>query len=152
MTISKDTTLAVVFIEDVIFDTFQFRFSPCLIEVFILQRDVAIGVFAIFICIVIIIMLVVITEEVGAFRQLDFLHFLVRDGDVLVFIVFIVFLAFLFALIVAHQDNGVAAEAYGGSVREAIKLIKMRLAIRKCLIHIIFLGVFQHGGVVGHHR
>ena len=140
MTIAEDTTLAVVFIENVISQTFQFRASSCMIEVFILQRDEAIGVFAIFICIVIIIMLVVITKEVGALRQLDFLHFLMRDGDVLA------------VLIVTHQDNGVAAEAYGGSVREAIKLIKMLLGIRKCLIHIKFLGIFQHGVVVGHHR
>ena len=140
MTIAKDTTLAVVFIEDVIFDTFQFRSLFCLIEVFILQRDEAIGVYALLICFGIIIMLIVITKEVGALRQVDFLHFLMRDGDVLA------------VLIVAHQDNGVAAEACGGSAREAIKLIKMLFRIRKCLIHIKFLGIFQHGGVVGHHR
>ena len=85
-------------------------------------------------------MLVVITKEVGALWQVDFLHFLMRDGDVLA------------VLIVTHQDNGVAAEACGGSAREAIKLIKMLLGIRKCLIHIKFLGIFQHGVVVGHHR
>ena len=140
MTIAEDTTLAVVFIEDVIFQTFQFRASSCMIEVFILQRDEAIGVYALLVCIVVIIMLVVITKEVGALWQVDFLHFLMRDGDVLA------------VLIVTHQDNGVAAEACGGSAREAIKLIKMLLGIRKCLIHIKFLGIFQHGVVVGHHR
>ena len=102
VTVTEDTTLAVVFIEFIIHDAFQIWNFVALI---ILHRfiDEAIGVFVLAL---IIVISVIIAIEVGAVRKIDFLHVLLGDGDMLT------------ALAVAYQNQGVSSKAGCGSTRK----------------------------------
>ncbi len=117
VTVAEDTTFAIVFVDGIISCFLSFWLCFALVEVFVLLRDVTIGIGIL----VIIIMLVVITEEVGALRQFHLIHFLMGDGDVV--------LGLTICGIVAYQDSGVTTIAIDIS-------------------QVILVGIFQHGGVV----
>ena len=102
MAVAEDAAFAVVFIEDIFSDALQScrRRGAAVVEVFVLQGYVAIGVHIVGHRLLVVVMLVVIPIEVGAIRQCHRSHVLTRDGDMFAF------------LTVANEHHRVAAEAH----------------------------------------
>ena len=141
VTVAEDASLAVILVEDVLTDAVKTA-GGCrsgFIEILVLQRYVAIRIDVLGKSLVVVVMLIVIAIEVCAFGHLHRLHLLTRDGDVLV------------ALIVADEDERVAAEAGSSAVRQTLQLLQLVFG-SEGFVSVIHVRELQHRGVVGKDR
>ena len=76
--VSEDASLAVILVEDVLTDAVKSggRRTATFIEILVLQRYVAIRIYVVSHCLVVVVMLIVIAVEVCALRQCHRLHLL----------------------------------------------------------------------------
>ena len=76
--VAEDASLAVILVEDVLTDAVKSggRRTATFIEILVLQRYVAIRIYVVSHCLVVVVMLIVIAVEVCALRQCHRLHLL----------------------------------------------------------------------------